>query len=216
MKSLKFRSRLYRNFAVQALILEGMQKSPQLNPSVQTMFAQSTAVLTQPSVATFEKFEWRGGVQSSFMYVLVAAVVSAIIAAIFAPFHQDVTLFGQLLSRLIVIPVCFAAFTGAVYYIGKAFFKGTGTYPEVAYTFALFYVPLSIVGSLLGWIPVLNFIIPLLVAIALAYYGFLAVQSSMNIRTNGEGLALLALSGIVYFAVYLLLNNWLNSLFFVI
>ncbi|WP_420594441.1 YIP1 family protein [Deinococcus sp.] len=190
-----------------------MQKSPQLNPSVQTMFAQSTAVLTQPSVATFEKFEWRGGVQSAFMYVLIAAVVSAVIAAIFAPFHREVTLFGQLLSRLIVIPVGFAVFTGAVYAIGKALFKGTGTYAEVAYTFALFYVPLSIVGSLLGWIPILNFIVPIVVAVALIYFGFLAVQSSMNIRTNGEGLGLLALSGVAYWLVTWLLNLLFAGLF---
>ena len=47
-------------------IIGSMQKSPQLNPSIQTMFSQSTAVLSQPSVATFEKFEWRGSVQSAY------------------------------------------------------------------------------------------------------------------------------------------------------
>ena len=179
------------------------------------MFAQSTAVLTQPSVATFERYEWKGGVQSAFMYVLVAAVVSAVIAAIFAPFHREVTFFGQLLSRLIIIPVGFAVFTGAVYYIGKLLFKGTGTYPEVAYTFALFYVPLSIIGTILGIIPILGWLIGLVIALALAYYGFLAVQSSMNIRTNGEGVALLALSIIAYWVVSALLTALFFGLFLV-
>ena len=196
-------------------IIESMQKSPQLNPSVQTMFSQSTAVLSQPSVATFEKFEWRGGVQSAYTYVLVAAVVSAIIAAIFAPFHREVTFFGQLFSRLILVPLGFAVFTGAVYGIGKALFKGTGTYAEVAYTFALFYVPLAILNALIGWLPVLNFLMGIVVALALVYYGFLAVQSSMNIRTNGEGAALLVLSGIAYYVVTWLLGLLFAGLFLV-
>ena len=178
------------------------------------MFAQSTAVLTQPSVATFEKFEWRGGVQSAFIYVLIAAVVSAIVSALFAPLH-NVSFWGQFFSQLIGVPVGFAVFTGAVYYIGKALFKGTGTYPEVAYTFALFYVPLAIANSLIGWIPVLNIIMGILVALALIYYGFLAVQSSMNVRTNGEGVALLILSGIAYWIVTRLLALLVLSLFVV-
>ncbi len=179
------------------------------------MFAQSTAVLSQPSVATFEKFEWRGGVQSAYTYVLVAAVVSAIIAAIFAPFHREVTFFGQLISRLITIPISFAVFTGAVYYIGKALFKGTGTYAEVAYTFALFYVPLSILGTIIGIIPILGWLVGFLISLAMIYFGFLAVQSSMNIRTNGEGIALLVLSGLAYFVVSLVLGGLFASLFLV-
>ena len=194
-------------------IIGSMQKSPQLNPSVQTMFSQSTAVLSQPSVATFEKFEWRGSVQSAYTYVLVAAVVSAIIAAIFAPFHREVTFFGQLFSRLILVPLGFAVFTGAVYGIGKALFKGTGTYAEVAYTFALFYVPLSILGTVIGIIPILGWLANILISLAIIYFGFLAVQSSMNIRTNGEGIALLVLSGLAYFLVYAIVGGFLTTLF---
>ena len=193
--------------------MDGMQKSPQLSPSLQTMFAQSTAVLSQPSVATFERFETSGGVQQAYTYVVVAAVVSAVIAAIFAPFHHDVTFFGQLFSRLLLIPLGFAVFTGAVYAIGKALFKGTGTYAEVAYTFALFYVPLSIVGTLIGIIPILGWLAGILIAVAIVYYGYLAVQSSMNIRTNGEAIALLVLSGVAYFLVYAIVGGFLATLF---
>ncbi len=177
------------------------------------MFAQSTAVLSRPSVATFERFENSGGVPQAYTYVLVAAVVSAIIAAIFAPFHHDVTFFGQLFSRLILIPLGFAVFTGAVYAIGKALFKGTGTYAEVAYTFALFYVPLSILGTLIGIIPILGWLANILIAVAIVYYGYLAVQSSMNIRTNGEAIALLVLSGVAYFLIYAMVGGFLATLF---
>lgn len=190
-----------------------MQKSPQVSASIQNMFSQSTAVLSQPSVATFERFEQRGGVQQAYIYVLVAAVVSALIAAFFGLFHSGVNPFSQLITRLILVPLGFAVFTGAVYYIGKALFRGTGTYAEVAYTFALFFVPMSILGTLIGIIPIIGFLAGILIALANIYFGFLAVQSSMNIRTNGEAVALLVLSGVAYFLVSLLVGGFLASLF---
>ncbi|CAM4375483.1 YIP1 family protein [Deinococcus marmoris] len=169
--------------------------------SLQDMFAQSTAVVTQPSVATFERYEKRGGLQSAFIYVMVAAVVSALIAALFSFFHSDVTFFGQLFSRLITIPVQFLIFTGAVYLIGGSLFKGTGTYPEVAYTFALFFVPLSIIGTIIGIIPILGWLVSFVISLAMIYFGYLAVQSSMNLREQVPAIATLVLAGIANFAV---------------
>ncbi|AIZ44727.1 hypothetical protein QR90_05855 [Deinococcus radiopugnans] len=169
--------------------------------SLQDMFAQSTAVITQPSVATFERYEKRGGIQSAFIYVMVAAVVSALIAALFSFFHSDVTFFGQLFSRLITIPVQFLIFTGAVYLIGGSLFKGTGTYAEVAYTFALFFVPLSILGTIIGIIPILGWLVSVLISLVMIYFGYLAVQSSMNLREQVPAIATLVLAGIANFAV---------------
>lgn len=175
--------------------------------SLQDMFAQSTAVITQPSVATFERHEKRGGLQSAFIYVMVAAIVSALIAALFSFLHSDVTFFGQLFSRLIGIPVQFLVFTGAVYLIGGSLFKGTGTYPEVAYTFALFFVPLSIIGTILGIIPILGFLVSLFITVVMVYFGYLAVQSSMNLREQIPAIATLVLSGIASLAVVSVLNG---------
>ena len=131
----------------------GMTRTTEPTARVADMFAQSTAVLARPTPQTFERFERRGGVASALLYVLVAALVSGMVGALFSVFHSDVTFWGQLVSRLIAIPLQFLVFTGAVYLIGRGLFRGTGTYPEVAYTFALFFVPLSILGSLLGLDP---------------------------------------------------------------
>lgn len=171
------------------------------------MFAQSTAVITQPSVATFERYEKRGGIQSAFIYVMVAAVVSALIAAFFSFFHSDVTFFGQLFSRLITIPAQFLIFTGAVYLIGGSLFKGTGTYAEVAYTFALFFVPLSIIGTIIGIIPVLGWLVSFVISLVMIYFGYLAVQSSMNLREQVPAIATLVLAGIANFAVGAVLGS---------
>lgn len=165
------------------------------------MFGQSVSVLTRPSAATFELFERRGGTQQALIYVLLAALVSAVIAALFAPFHREVTVLGQFVTRLILIPLQFFVFTGAVYLVGRALFRGTGTYPEVAYTFALFYVPLSILGTLLGIIPILGWVVGIVVAALLIFFGYLAVQSSMNLRDSVSAAVTLVLSAILYWVV---------------
>ncbi|WP_104991171.1 YIP1 family protein [Deinococcus sp. NW-56] len=161
------------------------------------MFAQSAAVLARPSPTTFEHFERRGGVRQAFLYVGLAALASAMIAALFAPFHGDVTVPGQFFSRLLLIPLQFGIFTGAVYLLGRRLFGGTGRYEEVAYTFSLFYVPLSLLGTLLGIIPILGWLVSLLVTLALVVFGYLAVQSSMNLRDPVQAGATLLLSALL-------------------
>ncbi|MDO4244638.1 MAG: YIP1 family protein [Deinococcus sp.] len=183
-----------------------MTRTTEPTARVADMFAQSTAVLARPASQTFERFERRGGVASALLYVLVAAVVSGMVGALFSVFHSDVTFWGQLVSRLIAIPLQFLVFTGAVYLIGRGLFRGTGTYPEVAYTFALFFVPLSILGSLLGLIPLLGWlVVGPIISLLLAFFGFLAVQSSMNLRDPVPAGVTLVLSALAY----LLVGAWL-------
>ncbi|WP_135229719.1 YIP1 family protein [Deinococcus fonticola] len=181
------------------------------NPTVQAtqaqitdMFAQSTTVLAQPNPNTFERFERRGGLTQALVFVMVAAVVSALIGAFFAPMH-DTSFFGTLFSRLIGIPAQFLIFTGAVYLIGRNLFKGTGTFDEVTYSFALFYVPLSLIGSVLGIFGILSWPVHLLVFLAMVYYGYLAVQSSLNLRDTTSSVATLILSGLA--------SMWIGLLF---
>jgi Yip1 domain len=169
---------------------------PHPQATIATMFPQSVSVITQPSVATFERFERRGGVREAYIYVALAALVSAIIAGFFGIFHQDVSALGQFLARFLVVMIGFAVFTGLVYGIGKSLFKGTGTYAEVAYTYALFFVPISIASAVLLIIPIFLWIIQLVVALLFTYFGYLAVQSSMNIREQTGALVTLVLSGI--------------------
>lgn len=196
-------------------VLWGMRGPVQTDAraQVQDMFAQSVAVLSQPSPATFERYERRGNLNAALLYVMVAAVVSAVIAAVFSLFHSDVTFFGQLISRLVIIPVQFLIFTGAVYLIGKNLFRGTGTYAEVAYSFALFFVPLSIVSTVIGIIPILGWLVSFLIGLVMIYFGFLAVQSSMNLRDQGQSIATLVLSWLASFLVTLVIGGFFASIF---
>lgn len=181
--------------------------------SVQDMFAQSVAVLSRPGPATFERFERRGGLTGALIYVMIAAGVSAVIAALFAGLHSDVTFFGQLLSRLIGVPMGFLAFTGGVYLIGRNLFRGTGTYPEVAYSFALFYVPLSIVSTLIGIIPILGWLAMFVIGLAMIYFGFLAVQSSMNLRDQTQAIVTLVLAWIAQMVVVGMIGTVITGIF---
>ncbi|SMB95226.1 YIP1 family protein [Deinococcus hopiensis] len=177
----------------------------QLQASFADMFGQSLAVLTRPSPATFERFERRGGLQQALTYVLLAAIVSAVVGAVFAPFHPGVTFFGQLISRLILVPLQFAVFTGAVYFVGRSLFRGTGTYPEVAYTFALFFVPLSILGSIIGIIPLLGWLVSFVISLVMIFFGYMAVQSSVNLKDSVSAAVTLVLAGVAQGAVTLIL-----------
>jgi hypothetical protein len=173
------------------------------------MVAQSRDVITNPSVATFERYEKRGSIGTAGVYVLAAAVLAGVLSFIPALISSGgpnplAVFVGGVVGALIN----FVVFTGLVYYLGKSVAGGTGTWDEVAYSFALFIAPLAVVGgalslviALLGWIPVLGAIVALagglvaiLVLLAQVYFGYLAVQSSMNIHDQGRSLIVLVLS----------------------
>lgn len=171
--------------------------------SVTEMLPQSIAVLSAPSVSNFERFERRGGLPEAAIYVILAALVSAVIGGLFAlmPWHKDVSAIGAFLVSLIIVPLGFFTFTGLVYFVSKNLFKGNGTFPEVAYTFALFYVPLSIAGTIIGIIPVIGWLANIIISALMVYFGYLAVQSSMNIREMVASIVTLVVSTIGYLAV---------------
>ena len=161
------------------------QPNPQA--TLTDMFPQSVAVLSKPSVATFEQFERRGGTTEAAIYVVVGAVISAL----FGFFKGGV---GGLLAGMLGTLIGFGVFTALVYVVGKNLFKGTGTYPEVAYTFALFYVPISVVSSVIGIIPILGALVAFILGLVNIYFGYLAVQSSMNLRDSTSAIVTLVLS----------------------
>ncbi len=147
--------------------------------SLSEMVNSSIVVLTKPSVSTFEMYERRGNLTNALMYVGIVAIISAVIGLL-----GGIT--GAIGAFLGVI-VNFLIFTGAVFYIGKSQ-GGTGTFDEVAYSFALFMAPLSFLGQVLTILLTITIVgiclLPLLaiaLIVAYVYFGYLAVQSSMNL-----------------------------------
>src|SRR5262249_52812357 len=89
----------------------------------------------------------------------------------------------------------FYLFAGAIHFVG-AQRGGRGSFDEIAYTFALFYVPIQVLVSILTWLLVLlplpgqlSFLfwaIPLVGRLAQAYYAQVAVKGVMGLRESRE------------------------------
>ncbi|NNJ11612.1 DUF1282 family protein [Chloroflexales bacterium ZM16-3] len=168
--------------------------------SIPEMVAQSRDVMSNPSVGTFERYERAGTTTNAAIYVGIASVVAGVLGLTGG--------LGGLLSGVVGALIGFFVFTGMVFYIGKSVAGGTGTWDEVAYTFSLFIAPLTVLGAVIGlivwlfsFIPVLGFLvallsfpIALLILLAQAYFAYIAVQSSMNIRDQGKAIITLGLS----------------------
>ncbi|MER3444565.1 YIP1 family protein [Calidithermus chliarophilus] len=161
-----------------------MNPSPSITETISTMFSQSLQVLTKPSVATFEQYEAKGSLREALIYVLLFAVIGAL-----GSLGGGVTAF---LNSIIGTVAGFLVFVYLVHTIGKSQ-GGTGSLDHVAYTFALFWGPLSVLLGIATLILIITLIgillLPLLFLAFLAvniYFGYLAVQSSMNLTESGK------------------------------
>jgi len=158
------------------------------------MISQSREVLTKPSVATFEKFEKSGGLKEALIYMGIAAAISGLFGL-----AGGITGF---LNGIITTLVGFLVFTYLVFWIGKQQ-GGTGTLDEVAYTFALFWAPISVLSGVVTLILFITlvgiFLIPLLgiaVLVANIYFSYMAVQSSLNLEPGGKIWLILILAAV--------------------
>lgn len=165
--------------------------------NIQDMINQSKDVLTHPSEATFERYEKQGGLTQATIYVAIAAAISGLVGLIVG-LATPTSVIGGLIGGILYTLVNFYIFTGLVYYVGKAM-GGTGSFDEVAYTFALFIAPLNVIGSLvslLAVIPILGWIVIVVVGLALLiaqiYFAYIAVRSSMNLLDQGKAIVTMA------------------------
>lgn len=172
--------------------------------SISEMLSQSRTVLTSPSVATFERFEKSGGLRDALIYVGIAAAITGI-------FGLGDGLGGFVRNVLATI-IGFFVFTYFVYWIGKQR-GGTGTLDEVAYSFALFWAPLSVLASVATILLVITvigiFLVPLVLLAALAlevWFAYMAVQASMNLEAGGRTWGVLLLAALGAFLVNLLVG----------
>ncbi|MEI7645593.1 MAG: YIP1 family protein [Chloroflexales bacterium] len=181
--------------------------------SIPEMIAQSRDVISNPSVGTFERYEQRGTTINAAIYVGIAAAISGVLGLTGG--------LGGLLTGVVGTLIGFFVFTGLVFYIGKSVAAGTGTWDEVAYSFSLFIAPLTVVGALLGlvvwifhFIPVLGALVALLgmlvalvILLVQAYFAYIAVQSSMNIRDQSKAVMTLGLAVVGSFVVQLVISG---------
>ncbi len=168
-----------------------------MSSSIADMLAQSQEVLTKPSVATFERFEDRGTLADALIYVAVAAAITGVFGLTGG--------IGGFVGNILVTLLGFFAFF-LVYWLGRQR-GGTGTLNQVAYSFALFWAPLSVLFGVLSFVLLITIIgilaLPLVAIAALVanvYFAYLAVQSSLNLQGGGTVWVVLLLAAIGTFA----------------
>lgn len=165
----------------------------------QEMINGSIAVLTKPSVATFEEHE-KNNLTWALIYSVMAGVINAILAAIGAALGLNqpdlsgldpelagaaaqpnigASIFGAIFFTIIVLLISW----GITYLLGRAF-GGTGQFGELAYGLALFSAPLTVAGSILGLIPFVGGIAVFALSVYNLYLTYLAIQSGMNLPSN--------------------------------
>ncbi len=154
------------------------------NFSFNKMLSQSRQVLTKSNVASFEQYENDGGLKEALIYISIATVISGL-------FGLSNGISG-LISNIITTLVGFAAFTYIVHFIGNQQ-GGTSTLDQVAYSFALFWAPLSVLFSAIVFLLFITIVgilfIPIVAIIALlanVYYAYLAAQSSLNLNEKSK------------------------------
>ncbi len=176
--------------------------------SVGDMVSQSREVLTKRDTATFETFENKGGLREALIYMAVAAAITGVFGL-----GDGI---GGFVRGILSTLIGFFVFTYLVYFIGKQQ-GGTGTLDQVAYSFALFYAPLTILFAALSLVLLITVVGILLLPfvgiaaiIANIYFAYLAVQSSMNLTDSSKAWITLILAGLGSWVVSFLIVRLLN------
>lgn len=201
-----------------------MTNSTTSDVSFQYMINGSRAVLTRPSVATFEEYE-RNNLNWALIYVAIGAVIAGILGAISFVINPPVVTppadlppelaqafeeaaanaanaspIGLAVQNLFGALLGFIIFTALVYALGRAF-GGTGNFGELAFDLSLPYTPLAVFTALvnviaIGPLAILTGLVAFAASLYQIYLSYLAIQSGMNLPKDKALYVMLILIGI--------------------
>ncbi len=180
--------------------------APTPNPvPISEMIDQSIKVISNPTVATFDNYENRGTMRDALIYVGLGALVSGALS-----FSGGL---GAIIGGAISALATFLVFVYVVHAFGKSQ-GGTGTLDQVAYTFSLFWMPLSILFAVLTFVLAITIVGILLIPALLfaflaanAYFGYVGVQSSMNLTKGSQAIVTLVVAVIATGITYGIINT---------
>ncbi len=149
----------------------------------QEMINGSIAVLSKPSVATFEEHE-KDNLSWALIYSVIAGVINAVFAGIGTAIRADgssagVSIGGAIVGTIIGLLISW----GITYGLSRAF-GGTGNFGELAYDLSLFSAPLTAITGILSIIPVLGGLVALAAMIYSFYLAYLGIQAGMNLPSQ--------------------------------
>lgn len=181
--------------------------------SLPEMISSSVAILTRPSIHTFEQYEKRGGMRDALIYVGAAALIAGLVGFVFGLLGGIGAAIAGLIVGLITSLVGFLIFAFAIYFVGRQQ-GGTGTQDEVLYTTSLYAAPLAAITGVINAVPLLNcLLLPVTLAITIyqIYLGYLATRSSMNLDQT-KAIITVVVAYLATFVVGLLLAGLLAGL----
>jgi hypothetical protein len=157
----------------------------------QRLLAESRDVLAHPQPRVFYQYAARSSAEDALTYTAVAAFLIALGSMLLFGGGSAIGLVMGVINELFK----FYLFAGAIHFIGTQR-GGRGSFDEVAYTFALFYVPIRVIVAVLTWLLVLLplggqlSLLPLAISLAgilvQAYYAHVAVKGVMGLREGRE------------------------------
>jgi len=161
------------------------------------------SAVTRPSVATYEELarDPNATAGRAYLWIVVAAVIGAVVQSIlFGALSPGSAAFQGVaflsLACYSIVGTVVAFFINSVVTQGVArALDGTGTYSQLAFALAAYIAPVSIAGSVLAFIPVLNLLVLLLVpyAIVLNVIAVKAVHQFSWGRAIGSSFVLILL-----------------------
>jgi hypothetical protein len=166
-----------------------------LGEAIRQLPNQYKRVLTKPSAQTFAEEMGKASWDITWIQLLIYAIIVAILgylrtlimpasynytgsASALPPSTYQAITAGTSFGLIILIPLFFFIGVGIVYAIAKAF-HGTGTFLQQGYTTLLYSVPIGILSSLIGLIPIVGWLVGIAVgiyAIVLNVFAIMAVH----------------------------------------
>src|SRR5262245_41922155 len=148
------------------------------------MLRQSADAMIHPSVRTFSYYSARAVDSETLLYAAVGATLAALLNSLIFGNFGIIELAYAIVNQLFQ----FYLFAAIAYFVGRQF-GGIVSFQTVAYTCALFYVPiLVLIPALISALVLLRVDLPplqwlpLVQLLALAFYAYQAVQGALYIR----------------------------------
>jgi hypothetical protein len=167
----------------------------------------------KPGVATFDVQQPYANWQSVVIGLSILAVVRAVFDFISRlEYHligARAPSVGGLIGNLITTFVVFFIFASILYGIARGF-NGTGSFATYAYLLSLFVVPLGIVSSIAGVIPVLGGLVAFAAGIYELYLTALATASAHRL-TQGQSWAVVAIAIAVGLVIAIIVGIFLAA-----
>ncbi|MBB6099191.1 hypothetical protein HNR42_002629 [Deinobacterium chartae] len=191
--------------------LPAARSQPSLRQRLAHLWQAGIDVLEYQDEATFRRHLERCSWRSALAFVLAAALAGGLLEAFHGLLFGDAL--GSLLRAVGVLLLNFLIFTGGVTLVGRVL-RSRGGYREVAFAFALFYVPLELIATagsmLLAFVPYLNLLLDLgwqLAVLALEVtLAFRATRAALGLSARLSVWIALVGGGLLTLAVQLLAN----------